>query len=121
MNDKDWFVIANEEVAIIAKDDGTLYLMPLPVFGEEGRGRDSIETGSEEGKKTFIPGVGLDVVFRLTSDGPVKTHAELPEALFARCQDILAEYSVIAQAQIEDALEEGLTPKQKETDDKKTV
>ena len=108
------FVIANEEMAIIAKEDGTVVTMPLPKINEEGQDREAIEIGSKDGKKTFVPGFGLSLLLRVGSDVGVKVHTGLPLDVLTKCQDILSEYSAVAQAQIQDALEERLLPKQKE-------
>lgn len=117
MSKKDWFLIANEEEAIILRDDGSLTVMPSPVLVEKEHQRGSIETGSKKGTKTFKPSDGLSLLLRLGSDGPVQVHTELPPDLLGKCMDIVEEYLDVALEQVKDVLGEALKPKKKETDD----
>lgn len=114
--ERNWFILADDDMAIVAKKNGTLHLMPFPVFNEDGQERDSVAIGSENGKRTFAPGTSLGLLLRLSSAGAVQTHKELPPDLRAKIGSAYNRAYLVARTEILQLLEDNLTPKQKETD-----
>lgn len=108
------YIIGNNDLAIITKEDGTLALLLSPTMLEDSQDRDSIETGSSSGKKTFRPGDGITLSLRLLSSGPSHIHTKLSQDTFDKIEEVLEECCLTARKMVGMLLDEALLPQQKE-------